>query len=173
MELNNERSRCSPQKNSLPQGSVLSPTFFNIYTNDHPVHVGTRSLIYADYLCITSLLTIFSQVETTVEETLGELTEYYRINSLCANPDKTQVTAFHLRNREAKRLLKVSWNGVDLENTTHPKYSDVTLDRTFSYKQHMQNTKMKVATRNNLLKKLANSKCGINTSTIITTALAL
>ena len=93
--------------------------------------------------------------------------------SLRANPDKTQVTAFHLRNREAKRSLKVSWNGVDLDNTTHPKYLGVTLDRTLSYKQHTQNTKMKVATRNNLLKKLANSKWGTNASTIRTTELAL
>ena len=49
----------------------------------------------------------------------------------------------------------------------------MTLDRTLSYKQHIQNTKKKVATRNNLLKKIANSKWGTNTSTIRTTALAL
>ena len=60
-----------------------------------------------------------------------------------------------------------------MENTTHPEYLDVILDRTLSCKQHIQNTQMKVATRNNLLKKLANSKWGKNASTIRTTALAL
>ena len=72
-----------------------------------------------------------------------------------ANPDKTQVTEFHLRNREAKRSLKVSWNGVDLENTTHPK--DVELQT--SHTEYR--------------KKIANSKWGTNASTIRTTALAL
>ena len=43
---------------------------------------------------------------------------------------------------------------VDNNITPHPKYISITLDRTFSNKQHIQNTKMKVATRNNLLKKL-------------------
>ena len=124
-------------------------------------------------MCITAQFPTFSQVESTIEEALGELTEYYRNNSLRANPDMTQVTAFHLRNREEKRSLKISWNGVDLENTTHPKYLGVTLDRMLSYKQHIQNTKMKVATRNNLLKKLANSKWGTNASSIRRTALAL
>ena len=89
------------------------------------------------------------------------------------NPDKTQVTAFHLRNKEEKRSLKVVWNKTELENTPHPKYLGVTLDRTLCYKQHIHNTKMKVVTRNNLLRKLSNSKWGANANTIRTTALAL
>ena len=87
--------------------------------------------------------------------------------------DKTQVTAFHLRNKEANRSLKVEWNRTKLENTPHPKYLGVTLDRTLSYKEHMHNTKMKVVTHNNLLRKLSNSKWGANASTIRTTALTL
>ena len=47
------------------------------------------------------------------------------------------------------------------------------LDRTISYKQHIHNTKMRVATRNNLLRKLSISKWGSNASTIRTTAMAL
>ena len=62
---------------------------------------------------------------------------------------------------------------MDLENTNTPKYLGVTLDRTLSYKTHIHNTKMKVATRNILLKKLANSRWGTNARTIRTTAFAL
>ena len=173
VELNNERSRWRIQKNGLPQVSVLSPTLFNIYTNDQQILYGTRSFIYADDLCVTAQYPTFQEVEQQIEEALGELTHYYRSNSLRTNPDKAQFTAFHLRNREAKRSLQVSWNGMDLENTDTPKYLGVTLDRTLDYKTHIHNTKMKVATRNNLLKKLANSRWGTNARTIRTTALAL
>ena len=65
------------------------------------------------------------------------------------------------------------WNKTELENTLHPKYLGVTLDRALCYKQHIHNTKIKVATRNNLFKKLSNSKWGANANTIRTTALAL
>ena len=55
----------------------------------------------------------------------------------------------------------------------HPKYLCVTLDPMLSYKEHIHNTKMKVGTRKNLLRKLPNSRWGANASTIRTTALAL
>ena len=170
VELNNDRSRCRNQKNGVSQGGVLSSILFNIYTNDQPLHDGTRNFVYADDLCTTVQYPSFTEVEHTIEEALEELTTYYRPKSLRANPDKTQVTSFHLKNRKAKRTLEVKWNNTDPENTPHLKYLGVTLDRTLSYKKHIHNTKMKVATRNNLLK---NSKWGCNASTIRTTALAL
>ena len=173
VELNNQRSRWRKQKNSLPQGSILSPILFNIYTNNQPIHDGTRNFIYADDLCVTTQYSSFTEVETTIGDALEVLTQYYRSNSLRANPDKTQVPEFHLRNKEANRSLKVEWNRTKLENTPHLKYLGVTLDRTLSYKEHMHNTKMRVATRNKVLRKMSNSKWGANASTIRTTALAL
>ena len=109
VELNNERSRWRKQKNGFPQGSVLSPILFNISTNDQPLHNGTRSYIYADDLCVTAQQPSFVEVQTTIEESLSELTQYYRSNNLQGNPGTTQVTTFHLRNKEAKRTLKVKW----------------------------------------------------------------
>ena len=55
----------------------------------------------------------------------------------------------------------------------HPKYLGVTLDRTLGNKQHIHSTKITVATRNNVLRKLSNPKWGGNANTIRTTALPL
>ena len=151
VELNKDGIRWINQKNGLPQGSGRSPILLNIYTNDQLHHDGTRNFVYADDLCVTAQYPSFTEVEHTIEEELDELTPYYRSNSLRTNPDKT-----HLKNRAAKRTLEVKWNNTDLENTPHSKYLGVTLDRTLSYEKHIHNTN----TRNNLLKKSSNSKCG-------------
>ena len=50
VELNIERCRWRLQKNDKQQNSILSPTHFNIYTNDHLVHNGTIRFIYAEDL---------------------------------------------------------------------------------------------------------------------------
>ena len=91
VEQNNERNRWRKQKNGLPQGSVMSLILFNVYTNDQPLHNGTRSFIYADNLCVTAQQPSFVEVETTIEESLNEPTQYYRSNNLRANPDKPKL----------------------------------------------------------------------------------
>ena len=64
VEQNKERNRWKKTlNNGLPHGTVLTPTVFNIYTNDQPIHYGIRSLIYTDDLYITAQYQSFNQVE--------------------------------------------------------------------------------------------------------------
>ena len=66
VELNNDRSRWRNQNN----GKIL----FNIYTNDQPLHDGSRNFVYADDLCVTAQYPTFTEVEHTIEEALHDLT---------------------------------------------------------------------------------------------------
>ena len=115
----------------------------------------------------------FNNIEASLTSALSTMTTYYDTNQLRANPSKTQVCAFHLRNRAAKRELNVGWNGTRLSNTTTPVYLGIHLDRTLCYKTHIEKTKMKVNARNNIIRKLANSKWGCKASTLRPSCLAL
>ncbi|KAJ8370885.1 hypothetical protein SKAU_G00109130 [Synaphobranchus kaupii] len=115
----------------------------------------------------------FEEVEKNLTSTLDNLTTYFEINHLKANPQKTQVCAFHLRNHVAKRPLKISWSGTSLEHCPNPIYLGVTLDRSLSYKQHIEKTKAKTNTRNNILRKLVSTTWGAKPPLLRTSALAL
>ena len=107
VELNGKQSRWRKQRNGLPQ----------------PVSPGTRSFIYADDLGIAAQNHNIDDIEATLSTALQNLTKYYNDNQLKANPAKTQVSLFHLRNREVGRKLSLTWNGVNNNNNDKFLYS--------------------------------------------------
>ena len=107
VEMDGRKSRWRKQKNGLPQGSVLAQTLFNIYTNDQPEFPDIRRFIYADDLCLATQSTTFETIKKRMTDALSQLTEYYSQNSLNANPGKTQVCAFHLKNHLANKKLNI------------------------------------------------------------------
>ena len=94
-------------------------------------------------------------------------------NHLRANPEKTQISTFHLKNRDAQRELKVVWHGKLLAYSHKPVYLGVTLDRCLTYKDHIAKTKAKTGARNSILNTLANTNWGTDAKTIRTTSMAL
>ena len=66
---------------------------------------------------------------------------------------------------QAKREHNVVWDGTILSNTTTPVYLGIHLDRTLCYNTHWEKTKMKMNARNNIIRKLANSKWGCKATT--------
>jgi len=68
---------------------------------------------------------------------------------------KTVSAVFHLNKKEAKRELKVNFNNETLPFCSEPKYIGVTLDRSFTYRRHLESPRKKLTSRVALLRRLA------------------
>ena len=138
-----------------------------------PSFPKARRFIYADDMCLATQSNDFRVIEDRLMQALMQLTSYYEKWHLNPNPGKTKVCSFHLKTHLAQRTLNITWGAKVLENTPHPVYLGVTLDRTLTYRTHVEKLRKKLSTRNSLLSNLANSSWGAQAQTLRLSALAL
>ena len=106
-----KQSRLRRLKNGVPQGSVLAPLLFNIYTYDLPSMIS-RKFAYADDLALLHSSGKWKDLEGTLSQDMSILLTYLQSWRLKLSHTKTVTIAFHLNNRETKRELKVYNNNI-------------------------------------------------------------
>ena len=153
---NGQKSRLRRLKNGVPQGSVLEPLLFNIYTSDLPATIS-RKYAYADDLAIMHADGHWLAVEGALSKDMATLGEYLQTWKLKLSTTKTVSAVFHLDNKEAKRELEVNFNNETLPSCSEPKYLGVTLDRSLTYRLHRESLRNKLTSRVALLRRLAGS----------------
>ena len=149
-----DRSRCRTLVNGVPQGSVLSPILFKIYTHDIPQLVSEK-YIYANDIALLHCHTQIVAIEETLSLDLKTLSQYFHNWHLRLSTTKAVCSIIHLANRLSKYELNVSVDGVKIPFESSPTYLGVTLVRSLTYRKHLQKTAAKVTARCDLLKTLA------------------
>ena len=104
---NGSKSRLRRLRNGVPQGSVLAPLLFNIYTYDLPTTTA-RKFAYADDLAILFTAENWQTLERTLTQDMEILSSYLHKWKLKLNTSKTVSAAFHLPTKNpnvSSRLL--------------------------------------------------------------------
>ena len=112
-------------------------------------------------------------VEDTITQDMKTITKYLFNWRLKLSETKTVTSCFHLNNREVKREISVHLESIILKSTPHLKYLGVTLDRTLTYRQHLENLRKKLTSRVALLRGFARSSWRAVADTLRTGTLAL
>ena len=167
-----KQSRLRRLKNGVPQGSVLAPLLYNIYTYDLP-SLASRKYAYADDLALLHTSSDWKSLEVTLSQDMTAITEYLQTWRLKLSHSKTVTAAFHLNNREAKRELKVYNNGHLLPFCPVPTYLGVKLDRSLTFRHHLETLRKKLTSRVALLRRLVGSGWGADAKTLRVAALSL
>jgi len=167
---NNATSKQQILKTGVPQGGVLSPALFNIYTSDIPAPPnGTDLESYADDL---NTLTSHSNIQTAqqnLQPYLNNIFDWTKENELTLNPDKSSSTLFTPDPAEFNSKLNLSINNITIPTVKNPKVLGVTFDPKLNFSTHIKNTTEKVKKSTNILKALTTTKWGKSKETIVST----
>jgi len=129
VHIGDDTSAWRTQVNGLPQGSVLSPTLFNLYTNDLLV-TASRKFIYADDICLTKQAQRYAELECCLSSDMVRMASYCQLWRLKPCLMQIVTSVFHLLNTSATRELRVHMEGQQLRHDPNPVYLGMTLDRT-------------------------------------------
>ena len=105
-------------------------------------------------------------MEDSLSQDMTTLSGYLQTWRLKLSNTKTVTAAFCLNNREAKRELNVYNNGNLLPLCPVPTYLGVKLDRSLTFRHHLEALRKKLSTRVELLRRLARSGWGAGGKTL-------
>lgn len=152
--------------NGLPQGDVLSPTLFNVYTAQlHNISNGDVVLVqFADDFGLIIKAKNLEELNHKAQQAVDNLSSEMEKLKFTVNPEKTKAILF----QNSNNILNIKIDNQLIETVRHHTYLGITLDRFLSFGAHIKQTKNKINERLNMLKVISGIKNGSHPQTMIT-----
>lgn len=121
-------------KKGVPQGSILGPLLYILYTNELPSTITNDTILYADDTSV-----IFSEdkndiLKNNISDTMGILETWFSSNNLRLNISKTQLIHFRDRNKHA---LTVDFKNAELKPVENISFLGVNMDSRLDWAVHV------------------------------------
>lgn len=152
----------------VPQGSILSPVLYNLYTSDIPTHPTSNILLYADDTVLYGQSFHAQTATQKIRYHLTKLLKFYRDWKIKINEDKTEMITFHRKFTNIKTITKLKIHNRDIEEKTVVKYLGVSLDTRLTFAPHITRTINKTYATLSRLYPLCNRRSLLTTDNKVT-----
>lgn len=135
VKYNSSTSRLYPINSGVPQGSVLGPILYSLFTSDLPTSPDTEIATFADDTAILASDEHPSLASSKLQDHLHLVEQWIKKWRMKANPNKSTQITFTTRRETCP---PVTLNNTQIPQKDTVKYLGVHLDRKLLWKTHIQ-----------------------------------
>ncbi|XP_072394937.1 uncharacterized protein [Diabrotica undecimpunctata] len=167
LQINNELLDPRISNVGLPQGSILSPLLYLIYTSDLHKKVNTRGnvLQFADDVCIYVPKVEIDQGINIMSKMFSTIEEYYFNIGLSISTKKTQACIFSKKHRLPQSIV---FNNVNFEVQASINYLGMVIDRKLLWNEHIDRLITKTEKGLNAIRSVCHTSWGADPNVTLT-----
>ena len=146
VQYNNCKSSISTIPCGVPQGSVLGPLLFIIYTNDLPNNlISCKTIPFADDTTLYLSSTDIQYLYTTANKDLESLTEWFRSNKLSLDVGQTHYVLFTHKPIMVPENLNITIGEETIQRRDTVKFLGMYIDSKLEWHDHIKYVRNKIS----------------------------
>ena len=154
---NKTRSDPLPVRCGVPQGSVLGPLLFILYTNDIYMCLKSCScILFADDTTVYITGKDQAHISKLMMEDMAELTDWFRANKLSLNLNKTNAIFFRPKGVQLNHGSYLKFGDEVIEFVSETKFLGITIDEHLTWLKQITKVRLKISSALFMLRNVRN-----------------